>query len=145
MQFGSNDFPQSLMNNDSVLLPGDGLMKESWPCSLSFLVRLRRYLQGRAERVPDSRACWGWLLRCGGACDSNQDRDHHPGHKVSVQTLLWQMCMGLILFSATTAAESTGYFSLFNRHLSIINYFYSYRTKLVHNVQHFHTTKLNLK
>lgn len=49
------------------------------------LVRLRRYLQGRAERVPDPRACWGWLLRRGGACDSNQDWDHHPGHKVSGQ------------------------------------------------------------
>lgn len=47
-------------------------------------VCLRWHLQGRAERVPDSWACWGWILWGGGACDTNQDWNHHPGYKVII-------------------------------------------------------------
>lgn len=62
------------------------------------VVCFRRHLQGRAERVPDSWACWGWILRCGGARDSHQDGDHHPGHTVRTAGALICFCFDHFLF-----------------------------------------------
>ncbi len=45
-------------------------------------VCVRWHLQSRAERVSDPRAGRGWVLRCGGPCHANKNRNHHPGHQV---------------------------------------------------------------